>query len=192
MSERETEIIAFLNRAGWGDAARVSLAADASARSYQRLRGPKGNAVLMNAPVGGDQLKSPAAAAYNKAAHLAVDCRAFVTIGTYLRQRGFSAPEILAADESRGLLLLEDLGDDLYASVLERDPAQEQELYAAAIDLLLALHSEIKGSVPFKKGTLPFIADYDAGALAAEVALLTEWYAPHRLGRELSEAARAE
>ena len=71
MFDRETEIIAFLAAAGWGDAARVALAADASARSYQRLSGPRGKAVLMNAPVGGDQLKSAAAAAYNRTAHLA-------------------------------------------------------------------------------------------------------------------------
>jgi len=184
MTKRERDIIAFLNRAGWGDAARVALAADASARSYQRLFGAAGTAVLMNAPVGGDQLKSPAAAAYNRTAHLAVDCRPFVAIDGYLRRLGLSAPEIFAADVGLGLLLLEDLGDDLFASVLMNGAAEEEELYAAAIDVLLSLHTaDVQGDG---------FAEYDADALAAEVSLLTEWYAPLVLEGELSGAALHE
>lgn len=182
--DRGQEIDAFLNEAGWGDASRVKLAADASSRSYERLEGGPGRAILMNAPVAGDQAKSPAAAAYNQTAHLAVDCRPFVAIDRYLRSLGLSAPEILAADTGRGLLLLEDLGDDLFASVLNNGAAKEEELYATATDVLLALHGA--------EARQPGLATYDAGALAAEVALLSEWYAPLALHTELGGRAQTE
>lgn len=181
MSERRREIDAFLNAAGWGDAKRVKLAADASSRSYERLMGPKGRAILMNAPVENGALKSPAAMAYNHAAHLAEDCQPFVAIDVHLRRLGLSAPKILAADTGRGLLLLEDLGDDLFASVLAGG-GPEAELYAAAVDVLLALH----GADTRPSG----LAAYDSGALAAEVALLSEWYAPLALQSELGARAQ--
>ena len=81
MSEREQEIADFLGHAGWGAALRTKLADDAGYRSYQRLSGAMGKAMLMNAPPGGDQLRSPQAAAYNKVAHLAADCRPFAAVG---------------------------------------------------------------------------------------------------------------
>ena len=53
---------------------------------------------------------------------------------------GLSAPEIYAEDTRYGFLLLEDLGDDLFARVLKKDPDKERELYRAATDVLLHLH----------------------------------------------------
>ena len=50
VSGRDGEIAAFLERAGWGDAQRRPLAGDASFRRYDRLEGPRGRAVLMDAP----------------------------------------------------------------------------------------------------------------------------------------------
>jgi aminoglycoside phosphotransferase (APT) family kinase protein len=64
----------------------------------------------------------------------------FLAVTDWLRGAGFSAPEVLAADPEAGLILLEDLGDTLYARVLAGSPADEPALYAAAVDLLAALH----------------------------------------------------
>ncbi len=191
MSEREQEIIDFLNHAGWGAAMRTPLADDAGYRSYQRLSGAKGKAMLMNAPPGGDQLRSPQAAAYNRIAHLVTDCRPFVGVANHLRELGLSAPEILAADLPRGLLLLEDLGDDLFAKAIP-EGAIEAELYAAAIDVLLALHAApAPGRLPVGDGEY-LLSSYDADAQEAEILLLSEWYAPVVTGRALSDAARDE
>ncbi len=190
MTERETEITEFLRRIGWDDARRQALADDAGYRSYQRLTGPRGKAMLMNAPPGGDQLRSPQAAAYNAVAHLATDCRPFVGVANHLRGLGLSAPEILAADLPRGLLLLEDLGDDLYARAISAG-ADEMQLYAAAIDVLLALHAaDAPRALPDGDGGMHVLSHYDAGAQEAEVLLLCEWYAPVVTGRALSAAAR--
>ena len=190
MSEREQEIIEFLNRAGWGAAVRTRLAEDAGYRSYQRLSGARGKAMLMNAPPGGDQLRSAEAAEYNRVAHLASDCRSFAAVAKYLRGLGLSAPQILAADLPRGLMLLEDLGDDLFANVIPRG-ADETALYAAAIDTLLALHAaKIPARLAVGDGGDHVLSQYDAAAQQAEVLLLCEWYAPMVTGVALGDAAR--
>jgi len=192
MSEREQEIVDFLQLAGWGAANRTRMADDAGYRSYQRLSGPLGKAILMNAPPGGDQLRSAAAAAYNRLAHLATDCRPFAAVAHYLRRLGLVAPQIMAADLPRGLMLLEDLGDDLFASAIPAG-ADETQLYGTAIDVLLALHAvPVPGRLPVGDGGDHALSHYDAGAQEAEVRLLSEWYAPAVIGRALEAPAQAE
>ena len=192
MSEREQEIVDFLTRAGWGAATRTRMAEDAGYRSYQRISGAMGKAMLMNAPPGGDQLRSPQAAAYNQTAHLASDCRPFAAVALYLRQLGLAAPQILAADLPRGLMLLEDLGDDLFASAIPAG-ADETQLYGAAIDVLLALHAaKVPGALPVGDGGDYVLCHYDAVAQEAEVRLLGEWYAPLVLEHALEASAQDE
>src|SRR5690349_8451766 len=50
VSDRETLIAEFLQRAGWRDAKRRRIAGDASFRKYDRLERASGTAVLMDAP----------------------------------------------------------------------------------------------------------------------------------------------
>ena len=47
---RSTELKEFLTHAGWGEAARTPLNADASTRRYERLRRKTETAMLMDAP----------------------------------------------------------------------------------------------------------------------------------------------
>lgn len=124
MSDRAAEITAFLAGVGWGLADRHHLAGDASDRRYERLRLGAATAVLMDNPPGG-----------------ADDPAAFSAIDRHLRTLDLSAPAILAEDLPRGLLLLEDLGDGLYARLLSADPDREAELYAPAVDVLLHLQA---------------------------------------------------
>lgn len=125
MTDRRVLSMAFLAAQGWGDADRRFLAGDASDRSYDRLRRPTGDsAVLMDAPPGkGD------------------DPNDFIRISAHLRKLGLSAPAVLAADLANGFLLIEDLGDDLFARLLEHQPEREVALYTAATDVLLRLQS---------------------------------------------------
>jgi len=192
MSEREQEILDFMEKAGWGGATRTRLAEDASYRSYQRVAGAKGRAMLMNAPIGGDQSRSPQAAAYNRVAHLATDCRSFAAYAAYLRSLGLSAPEIFAADLPRGLLLLEDFGDDLFFQAIP-DGADETTLYEAAIDVLLRLHTaRTPETLPVGDGSDFVLSQYDPPAMLAEAMLLCEWYVPQQTGGVLSAAVREE
>ena len=150
MTDRATHLAQFIAASGWQDAARTTVAGDASNRRYDRLTMPAGNsAIMMDAPPDKGE-----------------DVRPFVRIARFLRTQGLSAPAVLAQDESHGFLLLEDLGDDLFARVIPRDASLELPLYEAATDVLIALH----------KATPPALAPYDADTMTPLAALAFDWY----------------
>lgn len=117
---------------------------------------------------------------YNAVARLAgADCGRFVAAAEFLRGRGLAAPEIYAGDIRQGFVLLEDLGDDLYADVLG-DGADEDLLYGAAIDAIAAMHA---GPAPKYLSSDTSLYDYDQTACLAETDLMTQWFVPLALGR---------
>ena len=65
-----------------------------------------------------------------------------IAVAEMLRDLGLSAPEIYAEDRQCGFLLIEDFGDDIYTRLLARG-ADENALYALAIDTLVALHRAV-------------------------------------------------
>lgn len=166
MTPRDRQIELFLARAGWSDAARARLAGDASNRKYDRLVADDGNrAVLMDAdPAKGE------------------DVGPFLHIDAALRSAGLSAPAILAEDREHGLLLLEDLGDDLFARVLADEPALEPTLYAAATDVLTHLHR-----APPPAGVRP----YDGPLMGRMARLSVDWYARGATGIDPPDAEGA-
>ena len=194
---RESARRAFLAAAGWGDAARAPLAGDASSRRYERLRRGADTAILMDAPPAAEAAACPPdadaaarrALGYNAMARLAgPDLKRFIAIAEALRRRGLSAPEIYAAEPERGLALLEDLGDDLFARAIPAG-ADAQTLYETATDLLAALHAAIPetaaasevASLAQQKPPAPLA--YDRLALETEITLFLDWYLPHAGGR---------
>ncbi len=152
MSDRAAEIAAFLHRAGWGGADRAPLAGDASPRRYERLTLDGETRVLMDAPPDRGE-----------------DVRPFVSIAAHLRGLGLSAPEIHAEDAGGGFLLLEDLGDDLFARLIPARPALEAMLYAAAVDVLVELQ---------RHPPPPGLIAYDAPAMVETACWALDWYAP--------------
>lgn len=126
MTDRPRLTDVFLAATPWGLADRALLAGDASNRRYERLTDPNtGNtAVLMDAPP-----------------ETGENVRPFVKIAKYLRSQGLSAPEILAEDAENGFLLIEDLGDELFARLITQRPELERRLYEAATDVLVQLYS---------------------------------------------------
>ena len=141
----------FLARVGWAGADIRPLAGDASFRRYFRVHLGDRQAVLMDAPPPHE------------------DPRPFIFIANLLRDRGFSAPEILGVDLAAGLVLLEDFGDDLVRPVIERAPERERAIYETACDLLSAL---ARTPAPAD------VAPYDDAVMLREVNLFPEWYAP--------------
>ncbi|MFD0859509.1 aminoglycoside phosphotransferase family protein [Roseovarius aquimarinus] len=151
MTDRTALAEAFMNGTDWAGAQMAPLAGDASNRRYMRLTKDGRSAVLMDAP-----------------ADRGEDVRPFVHIARHLAGMGLSAPRILAEDSAQGFLLLEDLGDDLFARVIPRDPGCEALLYGAATDALAHLHAQ-----PLPEG----LARYDPALMADMAALAFEWYA---------------
>lgn len=164
--DRDARLRDFLAAAGWDRAERRPLARDASFRSYDRLARDGERAVLMDAPP-----------------HKGEDVRPFLAVAAQLHRYGYSAPQVLAADQAAGFLLLEDLGDTTYTRALAGG-AEEIALYACAVDLLVDLHR--------RAATLGYdVPPYDDAKLVAEAALPLDWYFPLVLGRELDDGERA-
>ncbi|WP_164156073.1 aminoglycoside phosphotransferase family protein [Sandarakinorhabdus rubra] len=141
---------AFLNAHGWGGAAVRPLAGDASFRRYFRVELAGRTAVLMDAPPDKE------------------DSGPFLAIGRHLDALGFSAPQPLATDLAQGLILLEDFGDARVNPVLAADPRAEEDIYAAAVDLLAELHRYPPTDVP----------PYNEAELLREARLFPDWYLP--------------
>lgn len=143
-------IAPFLAAAGWRDYAVEPLAGDASFRRYFRIRAGERTAMLMDAPPPNE------------------DPAPFLRAAKWLDANGMRAPQILAEDTARGLVLLEDFGEARMRDYLDQWPDDEDKVYRGAVDALVALHRLPPG---------PFLA-YGMAEYLREVRLFTEWYCP--------------
>lgn len=149
----------FLAAHGWAGASILPLAGDASFRRYFRVRHGERQAVLMDAPPPHE------------------DPRPFVAVADWLGQAGLSAPEIMAQDLERGLLLLSDLGSDRLRETVDSSPERERELYELATDVLVHLHD---------RPPMPGLPPHGLAQWLDELRLFTEWYCP-AVGLEVDE-----
>jgi len=185
--DRLGAMLGFLEDAGFGTAARRRIAGDASSRSYERLTYDGRTFILMNAPRKPDGPPVKRGLPYSAIAHLAEDVKPFVALANGLRERGFSAPKIFAADHDAGFIVLEDLGAE--PVVAGDPPAPIVERYERATDLLIALHGfDLPGALPVAPHVEYHIPAYDLDAFLIEVELLLDWYLPHRGATATAEA----
>ncbi len=199
MTEREIQLQAFLAESGWSTARRLPLAGDASTRRYERLQGPNGRAVLMDAPPSAETPACPPHASlaerkklgYNAVARLSgPDSSPFVALSGLLNKLELSAPKVLAADLDNGFLLLEDFGEDLFARII-KNGADEAKLYRAAVEVLASLHQKkISSSLPVSGRGDYVLKAYDEAALAIEVELLIDWFWPLAKGNNAPPETR--
>jgi aminoglycoside/choline kinase family phosphotransferase len=153
----------FLRAAGFGAARLEPLPADASARRYARLHGGPRPALLMDAPP-------------------PEDVRPFLAVQRHIAGIGLSAPEILAADEAAGFLLVEDFGDATHAALLDAGAAA-MPLYLEAAETLAALHAAAPPAhLP------PWGPEEMARATAAT---FLDWWWPAAMGMPADAATRA-
>lgn len=184
-SQREAQKAEFLAANGFGDAAREPLTGDASTRSYERLHRPAGaSLIFMDQPASLETHPCPPdakpeeriALGYNASARLAAGrIEAFMACAGFLRSQGLSAPEVVAADPAAGFAVLEDLGDDLYARLIEAG-SPEPPLYEAAIDVLIRLHQAAPPKVLEADGPRWPLLDYDELALKTGLSMFIEWW----------------
>jgi len=183
-SDREAERLQFLNAAGLAAAERHPLPGDASTRRYERLITPGGTSLMLmdQAPAtesvicdagwSPDQRK---AAGWNATARLSAGrIEAFAGVAGYLRSQGLSAPDIIALDAPRGLAVLEDFGDGLFARVIAAGQ-DEAPLYLGAIEALARLHETPPPPSLDAHGLSWPLLDYDETALQGGADLFTEW-----------------
>ena len=142
---------AFLATCGWQGAEILPLAGDASFRRYFRVVEGGRSAVLMDAPPPHE------------------DPRPFIAIAEWLVSRGLSAPNVIARDLNKGLLLLDDFGDGRLRETVDSDPGRERELYALATDLLIDLHRHV---------AMPGLQPHGLTQWLEELQLFIDWYCP--------------
>jgi N-acetylmuramate 1-kinase len=174
---RDDLIAAFLDRNGYRLADAVPLAQDASFRRYLRVGGRR-SVVLMDAPP-------------------PEDVGPFLRIAAHLRAIGLSVPVILDADAVEGLVLEEDLGDELLSVMLDGGHPAEP-LLEAAVDALAVMHrnppTEQNADLAAQPMTLPVtLPDWRAPQMiATATGTLFDWWWPARYGALAPEAARRD
>jgi N-acetylmuramate 1-kinase len=187
-AERILAIRHFLDHSGFGEAERRRIQGDASTRSYERLTRDGATYILMNSPKRPDGPPVRNGKPYSAIAHLAESVTPFVAMAQALRGLGFSAPAIFAGDREAGLLVIEDLGDEL---VVDGDPPVLIEArYEVATDLLAELHrNHLSDVLAVEPGIEYRMPSYDIDAFLIEVELLLDWYLP-KLEARISDAKR--
>lgn len=156
-----SSVLTFLASAGWAHASRVGLAGDASSRRYERLTYKGKTAILMIDPS-------------------VLTVEKFIVVTDLLKARGYSAPEILAQDPLKGLLLLEDFGQRLFVDLVGTE-VTEEDLYCLAVDFLIDLRSQ---SLPI--GLPLFSQSY----VLDQNSMFLDWYIPDKTGEEVASNAR--
>lgn len=141
----------------------TDLAGDASFRRYYRLKLPNSTYVLMDAPPETESTTP------------------FIAFGQALADIGLSVPEIIAADQKQGFLLLSDLGDDLYFKILT--PKNSDELYQQALDALVIMQT-CPGVRQLKMGS------YDTAMYTLELERVVFWFFEQYLQLTLTSADR--
>lgn len=124
------------------------LAGDASFRRYFRIQQAGQSWIAMDAPPGQE------------------DIRPFMAIAQGFARAGIQVPDIIAVQQDHGFLLLKDLGDDLYLSVLQDHNAEL--LYQNA---LLTLQ-QIQRCKEIPNWTLPH---FDQALILREWELFDQW-----------------
>lgn len=200
-AERDALKDAFLAQAGLAGARRERLAGDASTRAYERLYlADGGRRIFMDQPPVESAPCPPDAGegarralGYNAMARLAAGrVDAFVAVAGWLNQAGLSAPRIEAFDAGQGLAVMEDLGDDLFGTLIAGG-ADEGPLYEAALDALIHMQGQpVPGRLGAEAGLDWHLLTYDALALETAADLLPDWLPALRPGVRVDAAARRD
>ena len=138
---------------------------DASFRRYLRIGSAQGTRIIMDAPP-------------------PEDVRPFLQVARLIDAAGLHAPEVLAADEAHGFLLLADLGRELYLDALREEPGpRADQLMRDAIRALVHWQGHVDASA---------LPAYDDALLRRELALFPEWCVQREYGITWTAAEQAQ
>jgi aminoglycoside/choline kinase family phosphotransferase len=170
--------------AGPGRVEVVTLPGGASLRRYHRAKIAGGRPESLVVMELGDDRKPEEVTAGGGGGELP-----FIDVLRYLERGGIAVPRMHRFDEPRGLLYLEDLGDDTFESRVQgADDAERSRYYRLAIDDLVAMQSYAAahpaGSVAFSRG-------FDRALLLWELEHFREWGLEAGAGAQLAAAERS-
>jgi aminoglycoside/choline kinase family phosphotransferase len=96
----------------------------------------------------------------------------FLEVQELLASRGVRVPHVVGAQTSKGLLLVEDLGEETLARALELRPAQKTELYVEAVRDLARAQRALEQLPP---GSVVGTRAFDESLLRWELEHFREW-----------------
>ena len=172
----------------------VDLGGHASLRIYWRIHlppdlrppraYPRGEETLMAMvlPEGTDPLKSAEGLSSDAPRPRELP---FVDVQRYLAEIGMPVPAIDRVDMKRGVLLLEDLGDELFehAVIAADDDEAVEHLYREAIDLLVRFQTSVRQHEE-RRDTIAFARRFDRELLLWELNHYREWGLEAQHGEE--------
>lgn len=162
MSDADSQQRLLWTRHVLGDpAASLEVAsADASMRSYYRVRSGERSLVLMDSPPAREPIGP------------------WLSVGERLRAAGLRVPRVYQADPDFGYVLMEDFGTRLYQDALDESSADA--LYGAAMDALARMHRDCSTD------GLPV---FDAAWATIELELMPTWFLQRHLGLRANDIA---
>jgi N-acetylmuramate 1-kinase len=150
---RHAALLAFIAAHGADPASLAAASADASFRSYWRVRRGDESFIVMDSPPDKDPVQP------------------WLDIGALLAAAGLHVPAVHAADTAQGFLLLEDLGTRTYLP--ELDAASADKLYGDALDALFTLQTRASSAA---------LNPYNEAFLLQEMELMPTWLLQRHLG----------
>ena len=184
---REKVLTDFLEKNGYGQAVRTTLAGDASSRRYERLEMDNKRFILMDWPAPSNENDD-----YKAKVFLSKSVTDFRDICAYLIRCGLSAPEIYAQDDAQGLLVLEDFGQHNFTETIDAKDPHLPILYHESIMALAALYHHADTENPqtnARQFSTP--VRYDKAIILTEIQKFIDWYMPS-LEKTLPDSALVE
>lgn len=160
------------------------LKGDGSNRAYARIHmdGRRMVAMILSDP-------EPHRQAEEVGAETDTDELPFMELRGFLAARGYPVPELIAYDRSRGVLLLEDLGDTMLSDLVEERETFPERMYRKALTLL----ADFQAESPPRDGPAPilFRRRYGVDLWRWELEHFLEYGVESRCGEGLSTSLRA-
>ena len=166
MDNRFNQLLLYLEKQKISTKNLVAIKSDASFRKYYRL---ENNILAMDAaPEKGESVLK------------------FSEIARILHSFNLSAPKIIDVNNKEGFILLEDFGDKIFSTYMNKE--NKMNLYKKAIDVLI----DIKIKSNQNKSSLSKLTTYNFEELYRESNLFIEWFIEQKLRMQISNKKREE
>ena len=166
MNNRFNQLLLYLEKQKISTKNLVAIKSDASFRKYYRL---ENNILAMDAaPEKGESVSK------------------FSEIARILHSFNLSAPKIIDVNNKEGFILLEDFGDKIFSTYMNKE--NKMNLYKKAIDVLI----DIKIKSNQNKSSLSKLTTYNFEELYRESNLFIEWFIEQKLRMQISNKKREE
>lgn len=141
------------------------LPSDCSPRKYYRIATANKNYILMDSSAE------------------KISMEPFLNVANILQDIGVTSPAIYAQNLDIGYMLLEDFGHDIFSGYIKKNPAEVEEFYIAAMDVLIKIcNFNVDNTLPL----------YSYELLDKELLVFVEWFLKKQLPKDIAEAAGNE